>query len=425
MLILMMVLFIIFLFLGMPVAFAMGISGSIAILSLGGISPIIIPQRLYMSLNSFPFLAIPFFILAGELMNTGGITRRIVNFSSVLMGHFPGNLAHVNVVSSIIMAGFSGSATADAVAVGSVMIPAMNEDGYPPEFSAGITAASACIGPIIPPSVVMVLYGAITGLSVGTMFVAGIIPGLAIGIAQMILVAYYAKKNHWPKREKPTLKKIIKAFLDAFWALLAPVIILGGIVTGVTTATEAGVIAVVYAFIVGVFIYKEIRIVQLPQLLKRVSINTAIPSIIIASSSIFGWVLARQNFASNITELFLSISDNPNFLYLIIIGMLLLIGLFVEGTAAMLIFVPVLFPLGLQLGFDPIHYALVIIITILIGTITPPVGLQLYIAASIAKVPINKVFIWPLVAIMIVVLLIITYIPWLVLILPKILLGYS
>ncbi len=409
----------------MPVAFAMAISGSIAILSLGGISPIIIPQRLYMSLNSFPFLAIPFFILAGELMNTGGITRKIVNFSSVLMGHFPGNLAHVNVVSSIIMAGFSGSATADAVAVGSVMIPAMNEDGYPPAFSAGITAASACIGPIIPPSVVMVLYGAITGLSVGTMFVAGIIPGLAIGIAQMILVAYYAKKNKWPKGEKPTLRKIIKAFIDAFWALLAPVIILGGIITGVTTATEAGVIAVVYAFIVGVFIYKEIKIRQLPELLRRVSINTAIPSIIIAGSSIFGWVLARQNFASTITGIFLSITDNPNILYLIIIAMLLLIGLFVEGTAAMLIFVPVLFPIGLQLGFDPIHYALVIIITILIGTITPPVGLQLYIAASIAKVPINQVFIWPLVAIMVVVLLIITYIPWLVLILPKVLLGYS
>lgn len=415
---LLILLFLVLLLIGMPVAFAMAISGAIIIIGLENVNPVIVPQRMFMSLNSFPFLAIPFFILTGELMNTGGITKRIIKFSSVLVGHLPGNLAHINVLTNMIMAGFSGSATADAVAIGSIMIPAMKEESYPPEFSAGLTAAASCIGPIIPPSVTMVLYGGITGLSVGAMFLGGIIPGIVIGLFLMALVAYYAKKNQWPKGEKSTFKKIYKAFFEVFWALLAPIIIVGGIVTGMTTATEAGVIAAVYAFFVGTFIYKEISISQIPDILIKASINTAVPMIIIAGASLFGWVLARQNFASAITNSLLSITNNPEIIFLLIIGLLFLIGMFVEGTAALLIFVPILFPLGNQLGYDPIHFALAIIITILIGTVTPPVGLQLYIAASIADVPISKVVIWPFVAVMMCVVLLIVYFPTLVTYLP-------
>lgn len=415
--------FLVLLFLGMPVAFAMAIAGTVTILGLGEVAPLLIPQRLFMSLNSFPFLAVPFFILAGELMNSGGITRRIVDFSRALIGHKRGSLAQVNVVTNIIMAGFSGSATADAVAVGSIMIPAMKKEGYPPEFSAGLTASAACIGPIIPPSCVMVIYGAITGLSIGRMFVGGFIPGLTIGLGLMVVVDFYAKKYNWPYGEKPTISKIVSAFKGSFWALLAPLIILGGIITGVTTATEAGVIAVVYAFIIGVFIYKEINFKQIPKMFLNAGINTAVPMVIIAGASSFGWILARQNFAATLANGLLGVTSNVYILYFLIICMLLIIGLFVEGTVALIIFVPILFPLGNQLGYHPIHFALIIMITILIGTITPPVGLQLYIASSIAKVSITKVVIWPFAAIMVAVLLLITYIPSLVTYLPSLIFG--
>jgi C4-dicarboxylate transporter DctM subunit len=321
------------------------------------------------------------------------------------------------------MAGFSGSATADAVAVGSVLIPAMKEAGYPPEFTTGITAASSCIGPIIPPSIAMVIYGAITGLSIGSMFMGGFIPGISIGLGLMFIVHLYARKNNWPKGEKPTLSKVFAAIKGALFALIAPLIIIGGIVTGVATATEAGVIAVVYAFIIGVFVYREISIRHIPKLLTNAAINTAVPVLIISCASIFGWVLARENFASAVTNLLFGITTDTNILYFLIVCMLMLIGLFVEGTAAMIIFVPILFPIGGELGYDPIHFALVIIITILIGTITPPVGLQLYIASSISRVPISRVTIWPFVAIMVAILLLITYVPPLVTYLPYLVFG--
>lgn len=416
----MIIVFIVLLFSGMPVAFAMAISGTLAVIGLGEVSPLLISQRLFMSLNSFPLLAVPLFILAGELMNTGGITRRIINFSKALIGHMSGSLAQVNVVTNIIMAGFSGSATADAVAVGSIMLPAMKKDGYPPEFSAGLTASAACIGPIIPPSLVMVVYGAITGLSIGKMFLGGLIPGLLIGFALMILVNFYARKYNWPRGEKSTISKLLSTFMDAFLALLAPVIILGGIITGVTTATEAGVVAAVYAFIIGFFVYKEIHLRQIPKILSNAAMNTAVPIIIISCASVFGWILARQNFASSIANTLFGITTNPHIMYFLLICMLLVIGLFVEGMAALIIFTPILFPLGVQVGYDPIHFALIIIITIMIGTITPPVGLQLYVASSIAKVSISKVIIWPFVFVMVVVLLLTTYIPSLVTYLPSI-----
>lgn len=415
----MIIIFLVLLFAGMPVAFAMAISGTLAVIRLGEVSPILIPQRLFMSLNSFPYLAVPFFILAGGLMNSGGITRRIIYFSKALIGHMRGSLAQVNVVTNIIMAGFSGSSTADAVAVGTIMIPAMKEDGYPPEFSAGLTAAAACIGPIIPPSLVMVVYGAITGLSIGKMFLGGLIPGLLIGFALMILVNFYAHKYNWPRGEKPTISKLVSAFMNAFLALIAPVIILGGIITGITTATEAGVIAAVYAFIIGVFVYKEIHLRQIPKILSDAAINTAVPIIIISCASIFGWILARQNFASAIANTLFGISTNPYIIYFLLICMLLVIGLFIEGMAALIIFTPIFFPLAAQIGYDPIHFALIIIIALEIGTITPPVGLQLYVASSIAKVPISKVIVWPFAFVMIIVLFITAYIPSLVTYLPS------
>lgn len=412
--------FLIFLFLGMPVAFAMSIAGIAALLQLEGVSLLLVPQRIYLSLNSFPLLAVPFFILAGEVMNRGGITKRILGFADALVGHFRGGFGHVNVVSNMLMAGISGSASADAVAIGSVMIPSMVRAGFSPGFAAGVTASAACIGPIIPPSIVMVIYGAITGVSIGAMFMGGIVPGILIGLSLMFVVRIYAQREGWTPRPRVPLRIVLSRFLDAIWAILAPLIIVGGILTGVFTPTEAGVVACVYSFLVGLFIYKEIKVGEIKNVLAHSAMATASPMIIVGGAAIFGWILARQQFANLVSTSILSISDNPLTVFFIIIAMLFVIGMVVEGLAAMLIFVPVLFPIGSTMGFDPIHFALAIIIVTLIGTVTPPVGLQLYIACSIARISITKAVVWPFVAAMILVLLAIILFPPLVTFIPSI-----
>lgn len=416
---LMVLLFVPLLLFGMPVAFAMGLTGTVGVLSLGGVNHMIIPQRIFMAVDSFPLMAVPFFILAGELMNRGGITTRVVKLADVLVGHFYGGMANVNVTASLIMSGFSGSATADAVAVGSVMIPSMVKQGYPKGFSAGVTAASACIGPIMPPSIVMVLYGAITGISVGALFLAGIIPAILVAATQLALCNWYARRHNWPRSPRPSLAELGRTMKESFWALIAPIIIIGGIAAGVTTATEAGVAAAVYALVVGIFVYKELKIGELPQAFVRAAVNTAIPVIIISMANVFGWVLARERFSYGVTELITSISTNPTLVMLMVILMLLLVGLLVEGTAVLMIFVPVLFPIGMQFGLDPIHWAILIILTILLGTITPPVGLQLYVSANIAEIPVREVVIWPFAFTMLAVILLVAFFPNMAIYIPR------
>lgn len=411
--------FMLFLFLGMPVAFAMSIAGIAALLQLEGVSLLLVPQRFYLSLNSFPMLAVPFFILAGEVMNRGGITKRILGFADALVGHFRGGFGHVNVVSNMLMAGISGSASADAVAIGSVMIPSMVRAGFSPGFAAGVTASAACIGPIIPPSIVMVIYGAITGVSIGAMFLGGILPGILIGLSLMFVVRIYAQREGWKPRSRAPLRTVLSRFIDAIWAILAPLIIVGGILTGMFTPTEAGVVACVYSFLVGLFVHREIKVGEIKQILAHSAMATAAPMIIVGGAAIFGWILARQQFAEMVSGFILSISNNPLVVYLIIMGMLFVIGMFVEGLAALLIFVPVLFPIGAKMGYDPIHFALAIIIITLIGTVTPPVGLQLYIACSIARISITKAVVWPFVAAMMLALLLVILFPPLVTFIPS------
>lgn len=421
--ILMFVVFAVLLAIGMPAAFSMGISGLLGILSIDGVSNIVVPQKIFLSLNSFPLLAVPLFVLTGEIMNSGGITKRIVSFSNALLRHWRGALSHVNIVTSMIMAGFSGSATADAVSVGAILIPAMVEDGYSPEYSAGVTAASACIGPIIPPSIIMVLYGGITGISIGKLFMAGIVPGILIGISQMLITMYYGVKNQWPKGKRSTGKELWAATKSAIWALLAPVIILGSILSGVCTATEAAALAVVYSLFVSIVIYKEMRLKDIFKVFQKASLNTAIPCLIISYASLFGYVITRENFARLLVDTFFSISTNPNVIMLLVIAMLMLVGLFIDGTVALITFSPILFPIGQQIGLDPIHFALIILMVIMIGTITPPVGLQLYVAASIAKVPVTKAVIWPFVAVMLVVVFLCAYVPGIVTFVPNLIFG--
>lgn len=272
--------FLILLFLGMPVAFAMGIAGTLVLFFIGDIPMSLIPQRLFTSVNSFPLMAVPFFILAGYMMNVAGITDKLVAFARTLVGHFSGGLAQVNVLSSMLFSGISGSASADAAAIGSTLIPAMNKDGYDRSFSAAVTAASATIGPIIPPSIVMVIYGSMTELSIGALFIAGIIPGILIGLSQMGVVHYYARKRGYKSESRVPFSEVVLKFKQAIWALIAPVVIIGGILGGIFTATEAGVIAVVYAFFVGVFIHKEIKWTDIKKILLDSTVMTSTPIII-------------------------------------------------------------------------------------------------------------------------------------------------
>ena len=418
MLLVLFVIFLTLLFLGLPVAYSMGIASVSVLFLMGTVPTILVPQRLFLAINSFPLMAVPFFILAGLLMNYGGLTRRIVNLSNALVGHFSGGLAHVNILASMLFAGVSGSASADASAIGSMLIPAMREDGYDAPFSVGVTASSATIGPIIPPSIVMVIYGSMTALSIGALFMGGIIPGILIGLGLMLVVYFFSIRRKYKAAKRAPLSLVVRRIIETTPAIIAPVIILGGILTGIFTATEAGVVACVYAFTIGCVVYKEIKFSDFKKIFVESAVMTSVVMFILATASIFGWLLAYLQFSKNIVRILLSISSNPHVIYFLIVMLLLIIGLFIEALAAIIIFVPVLIPVANYFGFDQIHFALVIIITMLIGTVTPPVGLQLYIACAIAKISVSKATVWPFIAVMVVVLLLIVYFPPLVTYIP-------
>lgn len=398
----------------------MGIAAVVTLVYMKTVPLILVPQRLFLSINSFSLMAVPFFILAGYLMNEAGVTQRLVNLSKAFVGHFKGGLAHVNVLTSMFFAGISGSTSADAAAVGSMLIPAMKKDGYDANFSVGVTASSATIGAIIPPSLVMVIYGSLTELSIGMLFLAGAIPGILIGFGQMGVVYVYALKRGYRASFKMPWRERLHYIKESVLPLFAPVIIIGGIIMGIFTATEAGAIAAVYSFVLGFFVYREIKPSDIKRILVNAAVMTSIPMIIVATASIFGWILAHQRFSAFVVDFLLSLSKNPTTLFIIIVLMLFVIGLFVEALAAMIIFTPLLFPIAGQLGFDQIHFAVIIVITLLIGTITPPVGLQLYITCAIAEISVSRATaVWPFVLIMLLLVILFIFVPQLVIYLPN------
>jgi C4-dicarboxylate transporter DctM subunit len=398
----------------------MGISAVVTLIYMKTVPLILVPQRLFLSINSFSLMAVPFFILAGYLMNEAGVTQRLVNLSKAFVGHFKGGLAHVNVLTSMFFAGISGSTSADAAAIGSMLIPAMKKDGYDANFSVGVTASSATIGAIIPPSLVMVVYGSLTDLSIGMLFLGGAIPGILIGFGQMGVVYLYALKRGYRAGSKIKWREKLYRIKGSVLALFAPVIIIGGIIMGIFTATEAGAIAAVYSFILGFFVYKQIKVSDIKRILVNAAVMTSVPMIIVATASIFGWILAQQRFSAFVVSFLLSLSKNPTTLFIVIVLMLFVIGLFVEALAAMIIFTPLLFPIAGQLGFDQIHFAVIIVITLLIGTITPPVGLQLYITCAIAQISVSRATaVWPFVLIMLLLVFLFILVPELVIYLPN------
>jgi tripartite ATP-independent transporter DctM subunit len=371
---------------GIPVGVAMGVTaiGTFVFLGEGRILTMI-AQRMYSATTGFTLLAIPFFILAGNLMNTGGITNRIFRFANALIGHIKGGLGHVNILASLIFSGMSGSAVADAAGLGLIEIKAMDDAGYDRKFSAAITAASSTIGPVVPPSIPFVIYGSITNTSVGKLFLAGFIPGFLMAAAMGLAVSIIARVRNYPRGTMASLKEIGESFRGAFLPLLTPAIIIGGILFGFFTPTEAAVVACVYALVLGVGVYREITVRDLPRILWDTALHTIRVMFIIAVAGFFGWLLVHQRIPDMVITGLTNISSSPTVIMLMIIAILLVLGCFLEGIAVLVITIPIFMPVIARFTIDPVQFGVVMILCSMIGLVTPPVGMSLYAVASISK----------------------------------------
>ena len=419
--------FLVMLFAGMPIGFALGSTALIVLYQMD--MPLLfnmVPQRFFAGLDMFTLMAMPFFILAGQIMNKSGITHKLVNFANVLVGHLRGGLAHANIIASIFFAGMTGAAVSDTAAIGTMLIPAMVEDGYDKDFSAAVTASSSIIGPTIPPSNMMVIYGSLMGVSIAGLFAAGFIPGILLGGMLMILSGYISKKRGYPKKEtRATIKEMLIAFKDAFLALLMPVIILGGILSGVFTPTEAAAIAVFYAFIVGKFIFKSLKLKDIPELLNETARTTGVVFLIIASASILGWLLASERVPEQIANLFMSISNNKLVILLMINILMLIVGMFMDIAAALVILGPILHPLAVSVGVPPIQFGIIMVLSLNVALMTPPVGACLFVASGITNLSLEAISkaIWPFIVVETITLFAITFIEPISMFLPN-LLGF-
>ncbi len=407
---------------GVPVAFCLALTSLIFLLLMGSVPFHLIPQRMFTGMDSFPLMAVPFFILAGDLMNSAGITEKIVRFSSVLVGSIRGGLAHVNIVASMFFAGISGSAVADTAALGSILIPAMEEDGYDKTFSAAVTAASSIIGPIIPPSIPVVIYALSGSISIGGLFLAGVLPGVLIGLGLMLVSYVIARKhNYGHKRPWATFKEFWESLTGAIIPLIMPLIILGGILGGVFTPTEASCVAVAYAVLVGIFVLRTIKIRDLPAIVYRSMLITSTILMVIACANIFSWILGTQQIPQAIGAALTSFTKNPYVFLLLVNIFLFIVGCFLEGIAAIILIAPILIPVAESLGISQLHFGMVVIMNLMIGLITPPLGLCLFVACSVAKVDLIKLIrgVLPFMAVEIAVLFIVTYFPFFTLYIPS------
>ena len=410
--------------LGVPIAVAMGLTavGTFVYLGESFVLPML-GQRMYSATTGFTLLAIPFFILAGNLMNNGGITHRVFFFARALVGHLRGGMGHVNIVSSMIFSGMSGAAVADAAGLGLVELKAMDKAGYDRPFSAAITAASSTIGPVVPPSIPFVIYGSMTGESVGRLFLAGCLPGVMMGLAMMVAVYFVARRRMYPKEERAGLVLILRSFRQSFWALCMPVIIIGGILGGIFTPTEAAVAASIYAAVLGLFVYSEISFKDLPRIIWETVVQSVKVLFIISAAGFLGWLLIHQMIPQQVIAGLTAASSTKWVLILIIIAILLILGCFLEGIAVLVITIPVFMPLVEKIGMDPIQFGVIMILCSMLGLLTPPVGMSLYAVASISGISIGRLTreLWPYLLGIFVVLMLIAYIPQLSLVVPDLL----
>lgn len=411
--------FILLIFLGVPVAFSLGLS-SLVYLFIADIPLNIIPQKMFAGLNSFVLLCIPGFILAGNLMNAGGITDRIIKFANNLFGHIRGGLGLANVGSSMGFAGISGTALADTASIGSVLIPAMKKEGYGPGFSAAVTASSSTVGPIIPPSLPMIIVGTLASVSIGDLFLAGAVPGLMLGIGLMIPTYLISVKRNYPKGHRRSIKEIANSFMGAFWALFMTFIILWGILGGYFTPTEASIIAVLYAFVIGIFVYKELPIKKIPGIMLSSMTTTASIMLLVGFANLFGWIMVSEQIPQMVADTILGISENPIVVILLINLLLLFVGTFMETIAALVILFPVLMPVAAQVGMDPVQFGVMMVLNLVIGLVTPPVGVCLFVASQIGKVPIGKTAreLVPFLGVSLFVLMLVAFVPQITLYLP-------
>lgn len=420
--ILMILLLFVLMVIGVPVAVALALS-SLAFVLAKGMPPMIVLANMVNGINSFPLIAVPFFILAGNLMNTAGITTRIFDFARASVGWMHGGLGHVNVGASVIFAGMSGAAVADAGGLGNIEIKAMRDAGYDTDFAVGITAASSTIGPIIPPSLPLVIYGVIANTSIGQLFTAGLVPGLLMAVALMIMVACYSRIRGYPRDARFSLARFGRTLLHALMPLMTPVIIIGGIMGGLFTPTEAAIAAVAYSMLLGVVVYRSLGWRAILRISMDTVETTAAIMLIVAASAIFAWILTANQVALHFSNALLGITENKTALLLLITLIVLVIGCFMETIAAITILTPVLLPVAVTLGLDPVHFGIIIILNLMIGLLTPPVGMVLYVLSKVADVPFERCvtatapFLVPLV----VVLLLLTFIPALSMWLPTLL----
>ncbi len=419
--------FLLCLVVGVPVAICLGVS-SVAYLLLYADMPLVVfPQKIFAGVDSFTLLCIPGFILAGNLMNGGGITDRIIRFANAGVGWIRGGLGLTNVAGSMLFAGISGTAVAEAASIGAVMIPGMKKAGYPISFAAAITAAASTVGPIIPPSVPMIIVGTLTGVSVGRMFMAGAIPGLMLGCGMMLVCYILAVKNNYPRQEWKGWGELLASLRGAVWALLLTALIIGGLLSGIVTPTETAIIACIYAFVVGIYIYKGITLRQVPKIVIDSAVTSAALLTLVGVANVFGWIMAAEEIPQLIAKGMLSITENKYLIILLINILLLIVGMFMETIAALIILFPALIAVTTSVGIDPVHFATFAVLNLMIGLTTPPVGVCMFVCANIAKTPLSDVIksIFPFLVGNIVVLLLVSYIPQLSLWLPNLLFGVA
>jgi len=411
---------------GAPIAVSMGLTAIGGFALKGGVGFLTMAaQRMFAGATGYTLLAVPFYILAGSLMNSGGITDRIFRFAKAISGHWPGGLAQVNIIDSLIFAGMSGTAVADAAGIGSMEIKVMKDAGYDPAFSAAITAASSTIGPIIPPSVPMVIYGAITGVSVGALFMGGVVPGLLMTAGLCVAVFFTAKRRNYPRYPRASLKEFLSSLAGAIPALVCPAIIIGGMMNGFFTPTEAGAVACLYALVLSLFVYKELKLRDLPGILWQAVKQSANVLFIIAAAAFFAWYLNYLRIPQAVINELFGLTESPVVLMLIMLAVYLALGCFIEGTAIMYMTLPIFMSIVSRIGVDPVQFGVVTVLALMIGLITPPVGVCLYAVSDISGVGLGKLSreCVPYVVALMVVLLLIAFVPGLTTALPR-LLGY-
>jgi len=406
---------------GLPVAWSMAVAAAVYMLLVPQISLVMVFQRMVEGLDNFPLLAVPFFILAGNLMNSGGVTDRLVVFARYLVGSITGGLAHTVVLTNMIMAGMSGSGVADAAGTGAVLVPAMRKVGYSVPFSAAIVGAASTIGPIIPPSIPFVVYGSMADVSVGRLFLAGATPGVVMGLILMVFAYSIARHRHYPRERRVGWRELGAATIRSLPPMGMPAIIMGGIIGGIMTPTEAAMAGAAYAFVLGVFVYREIKVSQLPGIFLESAITAGVIAIIIAAASPIGWVLTFEQAADSVIALINAAQLTTWQLFAVLNIILLILGCLMDGLAILIMAIPLLMPVVHHAGIDPVHFGIVLSINIMIGTITPPVGMIMYVVCGIGKISILEFSreIWPFVIALVLALVLVTYIPGIAMWLPN------